>query len=255
MYAPFREASIAASIAAAKLLLGAHERQPALALAVGSLDDARRDRLLERARLRDEGSGEALPLSRLRGHERRGRLVDRVRKPETRRHPGGDADRPVGSRRDDPVDALGAGEAVDRRLVLGRDERPLVRVREARAPTDRDRRRSRRDRARARRAGARSAPAPLLGRGDAVARAQSPPAFLPPGLVLAVPGDRLLEPALEARPRPPAGQPLELVGRADVAVDLAEPLVDEDLLDVRADRRQDQRRPRRARRCRSRSRR
>ena len=57
--------------------------------------------------------------------------VDRMRKPETRRHPSGDADRPVGSRRDDPVDALGAGEAVDRRLVLGGDERALVRERES----------------------------------------------------------------------------------------------------------------------------
>ena len=114
-----------------ELRFGANERQPPLALTVGSLDDAGRHRLVEQARLRDSGSGEALPLPRLGGYERRGRLVDRVRKPETRRDPGGDADRPVGSRRDDPVDALGTGKAVDSRLVLGGDERPLVRVREA----------------------------------------------------------------------------------------------------------------------------
>ena len=124
-----------------KLLLGAHEREPALALAVGSLDDARRHRLLERLGLRHAGGGEALPLSRLGRHECGSRRVDRMRKPEPRCHPGGDADRPVGARRDDPVDALGAGQAVDARLVLRRDERPLVRVGEAgrrRIAIDRD---------------------------------------------------------------------------------------------------------------------
>ena len=115
-----------------ELLVGAHERQPALALAVGSLDDAGRDRLFEHARLRHTGDGQALPLPGLRGHERRGRLVDRMRKPETRRHPRGDAHRPVRPGRDDPVDRLRTRKAVDGRLVLGGDERTLVRIREAR---------------------------------------------------------------------------------------------------------------------------
>ena len=39
---------------------------------------------------------------------------------------GRDPNRPVDARRDDPVHALGGGEPVDRLLVLGRDERPLV---------------------------------------------------------------------------------------------------------------------------------
>ena len=57
--------------------------------------------------------------------------VDRMRQAEPLCDARGDPDRPVGSGRDDPVDVLGAGEAVDARLVLGRDERPLVRVGEA----------------------------------------------------------------------------------------------------------------------------
>ena len=48
----------------------------------------------------------------------------------------------------------------------------------------------------------------------------------PPGLVLAVPGHRLLETVGEARPRAPARQLGHLVRRADVAVDLPEPLGD-----------------------------
>ena len=54
-----------------------------------------------------------------------------MREPEPLGDPGGDSDGPVGSGRDDPVDVLGPGEAVDARLVLGRDERALVRVGEA----------------------------------------------------------------------------------------------------------------------------
>ena len=49
----------------------------------------------------------------------------------------------------------------------------------------------------------------------------------PPGRVLAVPGDRALEARVEADPRAEAEQPLGLVGRADVAVDLARAVVDE----------------------------
>ena len=42
-----------------------------------------------------------------------------------------DADRPVGARRDDPVDLARPREPLDPRLVLGRDERPVVGEREA----------------------------------------------------------------------------------------------------------------------------
>ncbi len=80
-----------------ELLLGAHEGQPALALAVGSLDDARRHRLFERSRLRDSGGGEALPLPRLGRHERRGRRVDRMG--QARAAPPPAPPRPPASRR------------------------------------------------------------------------------------------------------------------------------------------------------------
>ena len=43
----------------------------------------------------------------------------------------GDPDRPIGARRDDPVDLPGPGEALDTCLVLGRDHGPLSREREA----------------------------------------------------------------------------------------------------------------------------
>jgi hypothetical protein len=44
---------------------------------------------------------------------------------------GGDADRPVGSGRDDSVDATGTREALDALLVLRRDHRALVNETEA----------------------------------------------------------------------------------------------------------------------------
>ena len=42
--------------------------------------------------------------------------------------PCGDRDRPVDAGRDQPVDALRAGQTLDALLVLGRDDRPPVRV-------------------------------------------------------------------------------------------------------------------------------
>ena len=99
------------------------------------------DGLVEQPRLRDAGRGEALALPRLRRRERGGRAVDRMRQAEPLGDARRDADRPVGAGRDDPVDVLGAGEPVDARLVLGRDERALVRVGEAgrrRVAVDRD---------------------------------------------------------------------------------------------------------------------
>ena len=57
--------------------------------------------------------------------------VDRMRQAEPLRDAGRDADRPVGARRDDPVDRRGPREPLDPRLVLGGDDRPLVGQREA----------------------------------------------------------------------------------------------------------------------------
>src|SRR5205823_7444125 len=82
----------------------------------------------------------------------------------------------------------------------------------------RDRRRSRTGRACAPPRATRAGPAPPLGRGDARCRA---PALLdppPPRLILAVPADRPREPFVEGGTGAPAGQPRDLVGRADVPV-------------------------------------
>ena len=104
--------------------------------------------------------------------ERRGRGVDRMRKPEPLGDPRGDAHGPVRAR-------ARRSRRRSRRARGGRSPaRPRWRRaracprRRSRAPRDRGRPRSRTGRARAPRAGARSAPAPLLGRGDAVAGAR-----------------------------------------------------------------------------------
>ena len=55
----------------------------------------------------------------------------RVRQPEPLCNAGGHPDRPVGARRDQPADVLGARQPVDRRLVLRGDDRPLGGKREA----------------------------------------------------------------------------------------------------------------------------
>ena len=49
-----------------------------------------------------------------------------MRQAEALGDPRRDPDRPVGSRRDDPVDLARPGEPLDPRLVLGRDHRALV---------------------------------------------------------------------------------------------------------------------------------
>ena len=121
-----------------ELLLGAHEHEPLLALAVGRLDHARvaeRGRrgggLLERgaddvARVGDARLGEALALAELRGGQHGGGRVDRVRQRLALGDPRGDRDRPVDARRDQAVDPLRGGEAVDLGLVLDRDDRAAV---------------------------------------------------------------------------------------------------------------------------------
>ena len=119
--------------------------QAALALAVRSLDDAGeadlargRCRLVERGadrkpRLRHALLGEAVALAEL-GHAARGGFrVDRMRDADVLGDPGGDRDRPVASRRDDAVDLLRPSEPVEALLVLGRHDRPPVRVLEARS--------------------------------------------------------------------------------------------------------------------------
>ena len=108
----------------------ADEREPALALPVGRLDDAgERDRGIadrERPRLNDACGGEPLALARLRRREHGRGAADRMRQAEVLGNPRRDPDGPVGSRRDDPVDLAGLRETLDPGLVLGRDHRALV---------------------------------------------------------------------------------------------------------------------------------
>ena len=146
--------------------------------------------------------------------------------------PGGDRDRVVGARCDHAVRAPRRDEPLDRELVLDGDERTLVgetetgRVRVLVGDEDDEPARPRRlqqpelrrpcpeDEDRAVIAGPRADACRSL-------PARTRP---PPRLVLAVPGDRALEALRERRARLPAEQSLGLVGRPDVAVDLAEPL-------------------------------
>ena len=54
-----------------------------------------------------------------------------MRKPEAVRHTRRDCDGPVDSRGDEAVDAFGGCEPLDRRFVLGGDDRAPIRVPEA----------------------------------------------------------------------------------------------------------------------------
>ena len=182
--------------------------EPALALPVRRLHDAREAEPLDRvARLGERSctsrcaaaatpaSREALALAR----PSTSRACATSRRERVRRAPSRSAtraaiaDRPVDPRRDHAVDALGLGEPLDPRLVLGRDDRAAVREREAgRAgiAVDRDHEQVR---ARARLRAARAAPAPA----PRTRRRCAPLArtALPPRLILAVPGDRAREPS------------------------------------------------------------
>ena len=110
------------------------EREPALALAVGSLDHAgKRDlrvRGRERAWLGHPGRSEPLSLSRLRRGEHGRRAVDRMGQAEVLGHPGCNPYRPVGTRRDEAVNGSGSRKALHALLVLGRDHGTLRRERE-----------------------------------------------------------------------------------------------------------------------------
>ena len=149
------------------------EREAALALPVGRLDDAREAEPLDRrARLLEalQSSRRAAAARPPRAKRSRCRTFDVAStavsgeigcgSAEPLRDARGDPDGPVDARRDHAVDALGLGEPLDAGLVLGRDDRAPVGEREARARRDRGRRRSRRGRARARPRAARAAPAP-----------------------------------------------------------------------------------------------
>ena len=142
-HVPERELSIAAADRFLQLLGRAHEREPALALPIWRLQhawvadlgrrrsggrDVRGDR---RSRLCDARLGEPLPLPDL-GHGEGGGLGrDRVREPEPSCEPGRDRHRPVDSRCHDAMRKLGASEAIESFLVLGRDDGAAIGVGEA----------------------------------------------------------------------------------------------------------------------------
>ena len=117
-----------------KLILGADEGQALLPLPVRRLHHRRHGQSLFRfrddvpARLRHLRLRERLALLLLRDGPVRDRGVDRMRQPQPLGHACRDSHRPVDARSDDPLDALGRGEALDAVLVLGRDDRSPVGV-------------------------------------------------------------------------------------------------------------------------------
>ena len=76
--------------------------------------------------MRDARLREPLPLAQLRGCEHGGRGIDGMRQRQPLGDAGGDRHRPVDSRSEQAVDALGRGEAVELRLVLDGDDRAAV---------------------------------------------------------------------------------------------------------------------------------
>ena len=84
------------------------------------------------ARVGDACLGETLALPELRGGQDGGGRADRVRDHLALGDPRRDRDRPVDARRDQAVDPLRGGEAVDLGLVLDRDDRAAVGESEAR---------------------------------------------------------------------------------------------------------------------------
>ena len=82
-------------------------------------------------RLGNAAGGEPLALADLRDGRGGGLRIERVGDPVPIGDPRGDRDGPVAPGRDDPVDRLRAHQAVERLLVLRRDERPPIRVLEA----------------------------------------------------------------------------------------------------------------------------
>ncbi len=168
---------------------------------------------------------ESLALPQLRRGEHRRRGVDRMRQAEALRDAGSDPDGPVGAR----------VRRCRRRASCSRAARLRPRPRSTRCactsaspkPGASGSRSAattwRSPRARALPRAARAARARRLGRGDGLEPAED---ASPPCLVVAVPGHRPLETVGERRPCSPPRQPLELLGRPDVAVDLAGALGD-----------------------------
>ena len=113
---------------------GPDERQPFLALAIRRLDDTRclddGQRVPRRhhppARLRHAGLVQPLALTQLVGRQH-GRLRrQRMGEPRALGDPRGHSDRPVGAGRDQALDAEGADEPADRRLVVRRENAASV---------------------------------------------------------------------------------------------------------------------------------
>ena len=119
-----------------------HDRQAALPLAVGRLDDTRKAkvgcsllRLVDgradaERRVRDPGLGQTVALLELRNRELGHLRRERMRQVVPRRDACGDRDGKVDPGRDDAPDLLRRRQPVDRRLVLDRDDRPPVRMTE-----------------------------------------------------------------------------------------------------------------------------
>jgi hypothetical protein len=112
----------------AQLLLGAHEREPATRLSIGRLHHAGEAELVVRighdlpAGLRNAFLLEPLPLTKLRAREHRRRRRDRVREAVARCDARSGTDGQFAPRGDHSVDALGLGEALQRGLVVERDD-------------------------------------------------------------------------------------------------------------------------------------
>ena len=106
------------------------QRQPYLALPVRRLDDARRlhdgQRVPRRhhppPRLRHARLVEPLALAHFVDRQHRRLRRQRMRQSGALGDPRRQSDRPVGSRRDQPLDAEGSDEPVDRSLILRRQD-------------------------------------------------------------------------------------------------------------------------------------
>ena len=204
---PPRDSASAASSAAASSAGSRTSVEPALALPVGRLDDAgERERRVARVERRARAArrprrtprAAASSTSRARRCARRSDAAGRAARRRARRS------RPA-SRRRARRSRRRRGRARAARSPSSSSDEITARSSASANPTacgSRSTAITSRSRAPARPRAGRAAPGRRLGRGDAVAAEDAPP----PGLVLAVPGDRPLEPVVEAVARAPAGQ-------------------------------------------------
>ena len=140
---PEREAASASSTAGPSSSCLRRQRQPALALAIGRLDDERKAELAGRglgllaargdgvAGVRKTRLGEALALLQLRDGELGALHRERMGKTELGGDPRRDRHRPVDPGRNHSVHLLGRGQPLERRLVLRRDQRAPIGERKA----------------------------------------------------------------------------------------------------------------------------